>query len=114
MTDLNSRESRGRFYSGRPWRKLRAWKLGENPICEECLKRGFAVPAVHVDHIVPLAKDPTLALDSSNLQSLCKPCHTAKTNQEQTGRKAKHWSEERVGFDGVPLDPQHPWNRGDE
>ena len=34
-----------------------------------------------VDHIIPKAEGGTD--DESNLQSLCKPCHAAKTDREK-------------------------------
>jgi 5-methylcytosine-specific restriction protein A len=35
-----------------------------------------------VDHIIPIEERPDLRLDLSNLQSACKPCHSAKTMRE--------------------------------
>jgi 5-methylcytosine-specific restriction enzyme A len=102
---------RNRFYNRSAWKKLRASKLSQNPLCEECLKRELFVPAVHVDHVLPLATHPERGMDATNLQSLCHSCHSGKTREEQTGRKSKHWSSGRVGLDGIPLDPNHKWNR---
>ena len=66
---------------GHRWRKLRAAFLAENPLCEECLKVGVYRAATEVDHIVPKRDGGTD--DASNLQGLCKPCHSRKTKKGQ-------------------------------
>lgn len=85
------------------WQKLRAVILCEQPLCEDCRKRGHVVLATDVDHV---SGDPS---DNSrqNLQSLCHSCHSRKT-------AADHGKNARQGCDmhGMPLDPRHPWNRG--
>ena len=59
------------------WRKLRNWYIRANPICQLQVKcDGDA--AEEVDHIKPIAHGGD-ALDSENLQSVCKPCHRWKT-----------------------------------
>lgn len=48
----------------------------------------------------------TLFFDGTNLQSLCKLCHdSAKQREEKSGVV--------VGCDvnGLPIDPNHHWNR---
>jgi 5-methylcytosine-specific restriction endonuclease McrA len=45
-----------------------------------------AVPATEVDHIVDIVDAPHLRLEHSNLQSLCKPCHSAKTRLKQNAQ----------------------------
>jgi 5-methylcytosine-specific restriction enzyme A len=60
------------------WRKLRSAKLDANPRCERCHQR----PATEVDHVVPLAEDPTRRYDWNNLASLCHDCHSEKTKEE--------------------------------
>jgi 5-methylcytosine-specific restriction protein A len=116
MTDLSDRRGRNRFYNSAPWRRLRDWHLRRHPLCVVCERLGFAVAATDLDHIQSLAEHPDLALTESNLQSLCRPCHTAKTRSETTGRKPKHWSDGACDIAGFPLSPNHPWNRerGDE
>ena len=82
---------------GAAWRKLRAYVLRYQPICEQCGKL-----ATDVDHI---DNDPTNN-DTTNLQSLCHACHSRKT-QADMGKKVT------FGCDalGMPLDPDHHWNR---
>jgi 5-methylcytosine-specific restriction protein A len=66
-----------RFYSSKPWRKLRRVKLAASPLCQVCLERRRYVAAVHVHHVKPRKEAPALALSYDNLQSLCVPCHNA-------------------------------------
>lgn len=73
-----SRAEAKRFYASSAWRKLRSLKLKENPLCEDCLKRGETTPAAHVHHTRPRAKFPDLALCYENLESVCQACHNAK------------------------------------
>lgn len=62
------------------WRKLRAWKINESPLCEICLRYNRTRIACDVDHIEPFkGKDDPLRLDSRNTQSLCRACHNKKT-----------------------------------
>jgi 5-methylcytosine-specific restriction protein A len=65
-----------RFYDSGPWRKLRAWKLATDPLCERCKASGRYVAASHVHHRTERSEAPELALDEANLESLCHPCHS--------------------------------------
>lgn len=86
--DLKTREGRQKFYQSREWRTLRMVKLTESPWCEECIKEGIHTLASEVDHIIDITQAPTRFMDITNLQSLCKPHHSAKTFQEhQEGSK---------------------------
>lgn len=74
------------------WQKLRLEKLNEFPFCEaiidDATSRQCLKPATEIDHIVPIKKDPRLRLDKSNLQSMCKSCHSRKTaNENKRQRK---------------------------
>lgn len=64
-----------RGYGG-PWRRLRLLVLNHEPFCRLC-----GAPATEVDHIVPLRAGGTNEL--SNLQPLCKSCHSRKTGREK-------------------------------
>ena len=70
------------FYQSTAWRKLRAMKLAQEPMCEECARLGRLTPAQMVDHIVPINKGGG-ALDKSNLQSLCNSCHARKSAKDK-------------------------------
>ena len=67
------------IYSSREWAELRDQVLSEEPLCRTCRR---AIP-IEVDHIIPIDAAPHLALDRTNLQALCKPCHGEKTRTER-------------------------------
>ena len=67
------------------WRRVRSAYLKENPLCKYCFDKGLIVPATVVDHIKPHKGDKDLFWDRDNYQSLCKPCHDAKTAKEDGG-----------------------------
>ncbi|EFO1861873.1 hypothetical protein DUZ28_23195 [Escherichia coli] len=54
---------------------------GSQLILRVCLRAGVVREAKTVDHIIPKAHGGTDA--DSNLQSLCWPCHKAKTARER-------------------------------
>jgi 5-methylcytosine-specific restriction protein A len=66
------------FYSSAGWRKVRALKARQTPVCEECLRQGRVVQAEIVDHILPAREYPRHRLRLDNLQSLCRACHNRK------------------------------------
>lgn len=70
---------------GSRWQKARDGFLRAHPLCAEHDRRGMVVPATVVDHIIPHKGDMVLFWDSSNWQSLCKPCHDEKTAREDGG-----------------------------
>ena len=76
------RHANTEFYQSTAWRKLRAIKLHQQPLCEECLRRGAMTPAQMVDHIRPI-NEGGAALDLRNLQSLCNSCHNRKSARER-------------------------------
>jgi hypothetical protein len=60
-----------------------------------------------MDHVVPHRGDWT-TFCTRKLQSLCEPCHNSTKKQvEQPGYCCD------VGLDGLPIDPNHPFNRAD-
>ena len=69
----------------RSWRKLRAWFLRRHPLCLCCQAQGRVEPATEVDHIAPLRWGGA-RLDETNLQALCKRCHSRKTAREVWGQ----------------------------
>lgn len=70
---------------GYRWQRLRNRFIAQHPYCEECMKQGKITLATDVDHIVPHRGDPALLYDETNLQSLCKACHSRKTAREDGG-----------------------------
>lgn len=75
--NYTTRTEQKKFYSSATWQKLRLIVLRKNPICQICSN----APACHVDHITRISRGGA-ALDESNLQALCRPCHSKKTNAE--------------------------------
>ena len=61
----------------------------DNYLCQECMRQGRLTPLKvrprdhAVDHITPKARGGTD--EDDNLQSLCAPCHSAKTAREWMG-----------------------------
>ena len=49
-------------------------------LCQECKRQGRVTPFQSVDHIKPEAEGGRTV--ASNLEALCGPCHTAKTQAE--------------------------------
>ena len=69
---------------------------------------GKIVPATVVDHITPHKGDPVLFWDSANnWQSLCADHHSR--HKQQIEARGYH---DAIDADGLPLDPNHPFNRG--
>ena len=69
---------------GADWRKLRAAHLSAHPRCIRCGKQ-----AVEVDHIIPRSVAPERRRDPTNLQSLCKPCHSGAKQREERRKYAR-------------------------
>lgn len=81
---------------GRKWMRIRSQVMTRcNWLCEHCAQQGRVTPALEVDHIKPLHKGGTDALD--NLAGLCAPCHEAKTARDM-GYAVKV----TIGVDGWP------------
>ncbi len=76
------------FYGSVRWKRLRAMKLAEAPLCERCEEQGRVVQAAVVHHTTPVKADgdylPTLAM----LESLCKSCHS-KEHYSDTLRRGR-------------------------
>lgn len=79
---------RERGYSA-SWEKYRLQFLKANPLCVECLKQGFYVPAKVVDHIIPInGGDDVLFWPAWNHQGMCQAHHNQKTVQRDPITKA--------------------------
>ena len=91
---------------GRQWAKYRKRFLQANPLCRMCEQQGYIEEATVVDHIKPHKGDLDLFFDLNNLQSVCKAHHDSDLQSiEARGFDAS------VGEDGLPSDPNHPFNR---
>jgi 5-methylcytosine-specific restriction enzyme A len=97
-------------YNTQRWQRLRRMKLRENPLCEPCLKQKRIVPAVAVDHIIPVKARGGQAFPALDwLMSCCAACHNRKTRGEQLGKELPIKGCDIYGY---PLDPRHPWFSG--
>lgn len=87
MKQLNLKDysDRQKFYQSTEWRKLRAYKINNHPLCEECLKKDMLTPATEVHHIKDIVDCPTFenALNYDGLMSLCKSCHSTITQKKE-------------------------------
>ena len=70
-----------RDYDTPEWKRIRKRVLNTEPFCRSCMK----AYATEVDHIKPLKEGGTH--DLSNLQPLCKSCHSRKTAKETFKRR---------------------------
>lgn len=77
------------FYQTKEWLQLR-YRVLENygRVCMAC---GDNKSQVHIDHIKPRSKNPSLALDFNNLQVLCWRCNIGKSNKLK-----KDWRPETI------------------
>ena len=86
------------------WQQRRAAHLASQPLCVMCQAEGRTRAGRVADHVEPHGGDERKFFEGA-LQTLCDHHHnSAKQSQEKGGRLK--------GFDadGVPLDPNHPWN----
>lgn len=77
------------FYRSSPWRILRRDILKRDLFtCVDC---GFVSITkgkdLEVNHIRPRSTHPSIALDPSNLETLCKPCHKIETARMHCARE---------------------------
>jgi len=63
------------FYRSTEWRQAREWKLAAQPLCQDCLAEGIVTPATLAHHVKDIKDFPLLALEQSNLRSLCEDHH---------------------------------------
>jgi len=68
------------FYSSAAWRDTRAaYTASVGGLCERCKAKGKLKPAEIVHHKIHLTpeniSDPSIALNWSNLEALCRDCH---------------------------------------
>jgi 5-methylcytosine-specific restriction enzyme A len=77
-------KERTAFYKTGAWEKKRVHILKrDHGLCRVCRSRGKATAGNIIDHIIPLEVQPSLALEDSNLQTICQACHNAKTAEDR-------------------------------
>jgi 5-methylcytosine-specific restriction endonuclease McrA len=86
---LDRGRTKDRFYDSPAWRALRREKLTLCPLCEICKAEGRITVATEVHHLKERRDHPELALSMSNLQSLCKSCHSRLSPSTFGNRNAK-------------------------
>jgi hypothetical protein len=98
-----------RLYDTTRWRVAARRFLSDRPLCVYCGRMGRTRAATVVDHVTPHKGDRSLFWDRANWQPLCKPCHDSVKAREERGGNL-------IGCDvsGIPLDPAHHWNRGEQ
>ena len=85
----DTRQSASKRGYDRKWQRVRAIKLSSDPLCERCERHGIVEPATEVHHRIALA-DGGERLDTANLESLCKRCHSAHTMREAAMRRREN------------------------
>lgn len=63
------------------WMKLRRMVLAQEPLCRSCMTQGRHTAANEVDHMDGNVRNNAW----SNMQSLCKSCHSKKTVRDRRG-----------------------------
>ena len=104
MKRYDRQSSRGLHTGSKRWKQIRQQVLMEQPLCPVCQRTGKTYPAEHVDHIDGDSHNNS----RDNLQGLCARHHSEKTRAEMDGRE---WRIKGHDARGLPLDPEHPWNR---
>jgi 5-methylcytosine-specific restriction endonuclease McrA len=73
------------FYESQEWRELRYKVLQRyGATCQCCGATRKDGVRIHVDHIKPRSRYPSLELDENNLQVLCEPCNMGKRAHDLT------------------------------
>lgn len=101
ILDTSSKKARRIFYTSDDWRTMRAYILERDAFeCQWCKRDGKvtskADSVLEVDHIKELKDYPELALDETNLRTLCKDCHNKRHERFNYREKTKNikWNDE--------------------
>jgi len=88
------------FYASSVWRGVRKLALVRDH--NRCVLCGYTGQYMQVDHIKSRKEFPHLALDVSNLRTLCSRCHSrAATSWGRTGNY-KETPKPKIGYNGFP------------
>lgn len=80
------------FFESREWRELRYFTIRHYGF--KCMACRASNTELHVDHIKPRSRFPSLALEFDNLQVLCKDCNLGKSNKYSDDLRP--WSHQRA------------------
>ena len=93
-----SKESATARGYGHRWQVVRDRALARDlGLCLSCQRQDRTTAAECVDHVRPKSQGGA-PYDLANTQSLCSPCHEAKTHAEE-GRRLRP----QIGLDGWPV-----------
>jgi 5-methylcytosine-specific restriction protein A len=85
LAERDRASAHARGYGAR-WNRARVEWLREHPLCVNGGEvAGCRFTGSTVDHIKPHRGDPELFWDRENWQTMCAPCHSAKTAAEDGG-----------------------------
>lgn len=81
-----------RFYKSKRWQANRdAYARSVGGLCEACAKQGLVVPGEIVHHKTELTPenihDPSITLDWSNLELVCRECHALRHPKSRHRRR---------------------------
>ena len=84
------------FYKSQAWKRCCvAYRKAVGGLCEECASHGILTPGEIVHHKKPLTpyniNDPTITLDWSNLQLVCRECHAKAHGAHEHRYKVDEW-----------------------
>ena len=71
-----------KLYNTAQWQALRKNILYKYPTCQRCQTYGYLTAGVDVDHVQPHRGNSDLFYNLSNLQTLCRSCHSWKSQRE--------------------------------
>lgn len=110
--DAHDHESQ-RLYSTWQWKKIRKAQLTKEPWCADCLRGGIYTAASEVDHIVPHRGD-RVKFFTGPRQSLCRSCHSRKTNSELRGGLENVFTRGAQSGRGLQYEKKSPMEAGNE
>lgn len=100
LLNVLTKEDRDKFYNASTWRRLRLEIIKrDNYECQWCKQKGIVTSkedaTLIVDHIKELETNPELALEPSNLRTLCFYHHEVRHDRMFKGKKKENkWIED--------------------
>lgn len=106
-----TKNQRDAFYKSYTWQKCRSTILERDDyLCQVCLRdKGEPTPADTVHHILHLKDRPDLALEESNLMSVCFDCHNDLHPEKGFGVKKVINKPENIKTVEINTNPEGIW-----